>query len=205
MSGGHDERPDHPFLGVARNGAEVLIGAWCGCGKCDRPAVHTCRCRVPKENQRRAAPENAERAVIIGIHDDAEPDVATTTPCAVSLSALTIWIVTGRALGHHDRGIDESCDAKRLIRVAGWAGEHGELHALTSERDAVRCCIDCCSRRGHVSKPRGLIRGRRGPGALANSLPMTCPGSELEPIMNPGREPPFIHPGTVPAPPIIQA
>jgi hypothetical protein len=42
----------------------------------------------------------------------------------------------------------------------------------------------------------------RGPGAPANSLPMTVPGSVLVPIMKPGRVPPRIQPGA-PVPPVI--
>jgi len=45
----------------------------------------------------------------------------------------------------------------------------------------------------------GLIRG---PVALANSLPMTVPGSVPVPIMVPGRVPPRIQPG-LPVPPVI--
>src|SRR5579875_231212 len=148
-----------------------------------------------------AEPGKAGAAVIIGIADRAASADVMTSPWAMSASALISSMLTCAPAGtmiegsvipamrNESAGIDGEASTARftlaVVKVMARAARLMLAAAGTWLPSAVAWA--------------GLTRG---PGALANSLPMTVPGSLLPPIMEEGRVPPRIQPGA-PVPPFI--
>src|SRR6266487_2749829 len=91
------EGAGHALLGVAGNGAQVIVGARCGGGEGQGRGMHPGGGGVAQEPQGRAA--NAGRSVIMGIHEDTSELAVTTRPWAVSGSALMTWMLTWAPAG----------------------------------------------------------------------------------------------------------
>src|SRR5487761_1046320 len=148
-----------------------------------------------------AEPRKEGAAVIIGIGDRAAPDGMMTRPWAMSASALTSSMVTCAPAGTLMAGSVIPAMRKDSAGIDGLASTTRLTFAVV--KVTVRAARSMLAPAGTWAPSRCACAAlTRGPGALANRVPITVPGSvpAEPPIIEAGRVPPRIQPGVLAAP-----